>query len=415
MIPPPEPNDEKKRVAALHALGLLDTPPEERFDRITRLAQRTFSVPIVLISLIDEKRQWFKSRQGLEAAETPRELSFCAHAIADGGLMVVPDATKDARFADNPLVAGDPLIRFYAGQPIEGPDGSLLGTLCLIDRVPRELDLEQRRALRDLAGMVQEQIASSPPAAEPEDEHARIIAQLRASPEQKAATRRIKALGITIAVALLLVTGISMNLALRLVADSDRVEAIEAAENVPPPSGTEVAALARMKSTARFFRLAVGVRSVIALAFLAFAYAFFTRLLDARLTAQAAVELERARLRAVIDSLDDGVVIADARGRFLRFNPAAERILGAGMTDGGPESWSGAYGVYLSDGVTPCPSNRHPLTRACAGETVRDETLFIRNAQRPGGVRLLASAVPLRSAEGVVTGAVVVFRDEEAS
>lgn len=157
--PAPEPSDEEKRLASLRALNVLDTPAEERYDRLTRLAQRTFGVPIALISLVDEKRQWFKSRQGLDPQETPRDLAFCAHAILGEGTMVVPDATKDPRFAGNPLVTGNPDIRFYAGQPISAPDGSRVGTLCLIDRVPRNLDPEQRRALRDLASMVEEQLA----------------------------------------------------------------------------------------------------------------------------------------------------------------------------------------------------------------------------------------------------------------
>ena len=162
MIAPPQPPDEDKRLAALRALNILDTSPEERFDRITRLAQRTFGMPIALISLIDEKRQWFKSCQGLSVSETPRDVSFCGHAILEGAVMVVPDATKDPRFADNPLVTGEPNIRFYAGQPIESSDGSRLGTLCLIDTVPRVLDAEQRRALRDLAELVREQISLKP-------------------------------------------------------------------------------------------------------------------------------------------------------------------------------------------------------------------------------------------------------------
>lgn len=162
MIPPPQPPDEDKRLAALRSLNILDTPPEDRYDRITRLAQRTFGMPIALISLVDEKRQWFKSCQGLGTTETPRDVSFCGHAILEGVVMVVPDATKDPRFADNPLVTGEPKIRFYAGQPIESSDGSRLGTLCLIDTVPRELDAEQRRALRDLAELVREQISLKP-------------------------------------------------------------------------------------------------------------------------------------------------------------------------------------------------------------------------------------------------------------
>lgn len=156
---PPVPEDEVERLAALRSLGLLDSLPDERFDRITRMAQRIFDVPIALVSLVDEDRQWFKSRQGLEVSETPRSVAFCAHAIVEDDLLVVEDATADERFADNPLVRGDPDIRFYAGAPIAGPDGQVLGTLCVIDRHPRTLDARERRTLEDLAEMVEDEIA----------------------------------------------------------------------------------------------------------------------------------------------------------------------------------------------------------------------------------------------------------------
>lgn len=158
MAPPPDPLDEKTRLAALRALNILDTPPEERFDRITRLAQRTFGVPIVLITLIDDKRVWFKSRAGIEEKEMPRNGSFCEETLTCDGLMIVHDAAKDPRFSGHPLVAGGPKIRFYAGQPLKMPDGSVIGTLSLLDQTPRELDLELRRALRDLADMIMEQM-----------------------------------------------------------------------------------------------------------------------------------------------------------------------------------------------------------------------------------------------------------------
>ncbi len=149
------------RLGALRASGLLDTPAEERFDRITRMAQRLLNVPIALISLVDEDRQWFKSRQGLELTETPRAFSFCAHAIAADDVFHVADAGADARFADNPLVLGDPTIRFYAGCPISAPDGSKLGTLCVIDRQPRQLSESDVEALHDLAQMVESEIAQA--------------------------------------------------------------------------------------------------------------------------------------------------------------------------------------------------------------------------------------------------------------
>jgi len=157
----PKPADEPRRLAELHALGLLDSVPEERFDRVTRLAQRLFGVPIALVSLVDEDRQWFKSHQGLAVAETPREFAFCAHAILEDGVMQVPDATADPRFMDNPLVLGSPKIRFYAGAPIIGPDGAKLGTLCLIDRQPRVLSSADEASLRDLADMIEHEIATT--------------------------------------------------------------------------------------------------------------------------------------------------------------------------------------------------------------------------------------------------------------
>jgi diguanylate cyclase (GGDEF)-like protein len=156
---PPVPKDEEQRLTELRSLGLLDTAPEERFDRITRMAQRLFDVPIALVSLVDEDRQWFKSRQGLEATETPRSVSFCAHALEGDEVLFVEDALRDGRFADNPLVTDDPNIRFYAGAPIAGPDGSVLGTLCVIDRQPRQLTPDDRRTLEDLAEMVEDEIA----------------------------------------------------------------------------------------------------------------------------------------------------------------------------------------------------------------------------------------------------------------
>ncbi len=156
----PIPLNEVERIIDLRALEILDTPPEERFDRITRIAQRLFDVPIALVSLVDEDRQWFKSRLGLDAAETPRELSFCAHAILDDGILLVPDAHSDERFRDNPLVTGDPRIRFYAGAPIDSPSGNKMGTLCVIDRKPRELSAEDLATLRDLADMIEKEVAA---------------------------------------------------------------------------------------------------------------------------------------------------------------------------------------------------------------------------------------------------------------
>lgn len=154
MTPAPIPADDARRLRALRELLILDTPPEERFDRLVAFAAEEFDVPIALISLIDEQRQWFKARVGLEACETSREISFCGHAILQPGFFEVLDAARDPRFADNPLVVGAPFIRFYLGAPLTLPGGATVGTLCLIDNRPREFDAMSHAilgTLRDLA------------------------------------------------------------------------------------------------------------------------------------------------------------------------------------------------------------------------------------------------------------------------
>ena len=146
-------NDTKSRRG-----GLLDTEPDEAFDRLTRLAQSIVGTSICLISLVDRERQWFKSRQGLDAEQTPREISFCGHAILSDDILEVPDATQDARFLDNPLVTGDPNIRFYAGAPLHCDDGYRIGALCVIDDKPHQMTPAQRLALRDVADCIEDQI-----------------------------------------------------------------------------------------------------------------------------------------------------------------------------------------------------------------------------------------------------------------
>jgi diguanylate cyclase (GGDEF)-like protein/PAS domain S-box-containing protein len=158
VLAPAVPIDEEKRLATLRGLNVLDTPPEERFDRLTRLAQRIFDVPIAVITLVDSNRQWFKSCQGLDATETPRSISFCGHAILGNEVFVIPDAALDPRFADNPLVAGAPHIRFYAGQPLKANNGSRLGTLCILDIKPRQPSQADLDVLRDLAALVESEL-----------------------------------------------------------------------------------------------------------------------------------------------------------------------------------------------------------------------------------------------------------------
>lgn len=160
MKTPEIPKDEEARLETLRSLNILDTSSEERFDRLTRMAKRMFDVPIALVSLVDENRQWFKSCIGLNVKETPRDISFCGHAILGDRIFIIPDATKDERFADNPLVTNEPHIRFYAGCPLRFTDGSRLGTLCIIDKKPRNLSDDDLEALKDLASTAERELAA---------------------------------------------------------------------------------------------------------------------------------------------------------------------------------------------------------------------------------------------------------------
>lgn len=165
MIPAPIPANEATRLQALRDLLLLDTPPEARYDRIVAFAAREFDVPMALISLIDEDRQWFKASVGLQVCETSRDVSFCGHAIMTPSTMVVPDARLDVRFMGNPLVLGEPHIRFYAGAPLRLPGGEIIGTFCILDHRPRALDSAQLATLGMLRAMVVDMLCSAEVAA----------------------------------------------------------------------------------------------------------------------------------------------------------------------------------------------------------------------------------------------------------
>ena len=159
MIKPPIPDDEPQRLAALRDLEILDTNEERVFNGLASLAAYICKTPIALISLIDSDRQWFKARHNFSETETSRDVSFCAHAILQDGTFTVPDATKDERFKGNPLVAREGGIRFYAGSPLTTPEGYKIGTLCVLDREPKELSEGQLAALRELGYQVNSQVA----------------------------------------------------------------------------------------------------------------------------------------------------------------------------------------------------------------------------------------------------------------
>ena len=159
MVEPSTPDNEKERLADLRALKVLDTPPEERFDRVTRVTANVFSVPIAYIALIDSDRQWFKSKYGLQEDSTTRKVSFCGHAILGDTPMIVPDALEDERFFNNPMVIDAPKIRFYAGCPLKGPGGNNIGTLCIADHSPRSLSDLELETFTELAQIAEHELS----------------------------------------------------------------------------------------------------------------------------------------------------------------------------------------------------------------------------------------------------------------
>jgi len=152
------PTSEAARVAALNRYAILDSEPEQSFDDLVTLAAHICDAPMAMLSLVDDHRQWFKSKLGVQVRETPRETSICAHAIQQGNLFIVPDTLQDERFRQNPLVTGEPHIRFYAGAPLINEDGFALGTLCVVDREPRELEPDQKEAISALARLALRQM-----------------------------------------------------------------------------------------------------------------------------------------------------------------------------------------------------------------------------------------------------------------
>ncbi|MDE2143663.1 MAG: CHASE3 domain-containing protein, partial [Elusimicrobia bacterium] len=538
MIPAPLPSDESERLSTLRSLGLLDTPAEERFDRIVRLAQNLFDVPIALISLVDADRQWFKAKRGLEADQTPRDVSFCAHAILGTETMEVPDATQDERFWDNPLVTGAPDLRFYAGAPLSAPNGTKIGTLCLIDRKPRKLTESQQQILRDLAELAESEISATVPPPAQRDAEVRESERRGAAMDRKISAGFVAALAVMLLAAALSYRGVhrlldssgliahthevlqnlaGVRLDLRneqssarafvitgnasylksfaeagkekaahlaelrtLVADNPeqlrRLDEVERASAIRDAAaartvvlrrseGFQAAAarissgepqkkmaavdaailemsaaergllaerIARAQSEARLLILTASFARIVGalvvfLAFLSFrSYRAARRRIEIELTKgrdaalrdatarrQAQEETKRLseRLRTVLDQMDSGVILVDAGRNISIFNLGAERIHGAWRDEVERVMRSGSHPPMRVDAKTPLEPSEDPMTQALKGETVRDVRLYLRTPFRPNGYYISISAAPVRSPQGMVTGAVLVFRE----
>jgi PAS domain S-box-containing protein len=411
---PPIPADEARRLATLRSLGILDTPPEERFDRITRLAAALFDVPMAVVSLVDANRQWFKSCVGMDDTETDRRVSFCAHALESDAALVIEDATADVRFAGNPLVTGeDDTIRFYAGHPLRPEEGSAVGTLCVIDRSPRHFAERERQLLADLASLVEEELSTV--------DLARTTSALAASEERLSGILA----SVAEAVATFSIEGEVLSLnppgermfgrteadvvgtpITSLIAPDDHALVLELlADRAAADVGEQVNVSIRgVRADGRAFPMEVSVNELVRSAGTAF-------IAVARDVSE--VDALRRRTQLIIDAAGDAICGVDRDGLVVFANPAAARVLGvddAAALRG--VDMHGAFHHTRPDGSRypweSCPTYR--TIAEGAGRAVERE-LFWRIDGTPFDVEYTAE--PLVEG-GEVTGAVIVFSDISA-
>ncbi len=459
----PDARQEQLRLQALRALGILDTPPEDRFDRFTKLAAAAFSVPIALVSLVDENRQWFKACVGLAVRETPRDVAFCSHAIAANEVMVVPDALLDARFSTNPLVTGAPHIRFYAGQPIHTHDGHPIGTLCVIDTVPRPFGAASLEMLADLARMVEDEInkhvlVAARNAAEVALSEANAALEQRIAERTQALEEKNEALSREIRqrsslestlrksddrIRSIIANSFSAFIStdangaiLEWNASAQRIFGWSAADvagrslgDVIVPERMRAAHNAGMARYREHGRSTVmnralempavtrsGEEIVVEMTISAFEidgelfFGSFLHDISERLKIQRALEQKQKLLDAVLETVDVAVIACDADGVLTLFNRAAREFHGQSIGGGDAGGWAERYDLFHIDGETRLAAQDIPLVRALSGELVKDAAMII----APQGLRrrtVLASGRRLLGSSGERLGAVVAMKD----
>jgi len=411
----PSPQDEEDRLAALRALQILDTPAEERFDRLTRLASSVFDVPIALVSLVDADRQWFKSCVGMATTETDRSISFCAHAIRRDETFVVEDAGGDARFARNPLVTGEPHIRFYAGHPVRATDGQRVGTFCVLDVRPRSFSDREREILRELAAVAEAELR--------QHELNRAVRRQRDAEEQL----RIVAASVAEGIVAIDLEGrivFANETATRWFGDSGAEPLLgrAAASILVEPSPREIgdqlqrAALGGTVSHVEVVvRTATGAELPLAVSFASArvrdrtVYIASGRDLSEQLAAQREMERLDRRHRTILASTADGIVQIDPDGYAVYANPAAHRMLH--LRD------DVLVGQHLHRLVHHSRADGTPRAwEECPTKVSLDERRVIATQRdvywRPDGTTFPVSFTSAPIVEDdAVTGAVVVFTD----
>lgn len=415
MIEPDIAADDGARVAALRALRVLDSPPEERFDRLTQLATHVFGVPIALVSLVDSDRQWFKSCVGISVSQTARSISFCGHAINQPTTFVVEDATSDPRFADNPLVVGEPFVRFYAGHPLSTPDGFRVGTFCIIDQTPRRFDAHMRLILEEFAALAEAELR--------QHELNKVIQDQREVEERLRVVAESVGdviVGIDLGGIIVYANGVAR----ALFGDDPDSPLIgrPAAHVVSDRSPGEIAELIeRAESGNPSERLEVLVRSSTG-AEVPFDVTFAPAHLDGRrvyiasgrdLTEQREAQREINRInqqrQLILASSADGIVHVDSEGVIVYANPSAHRILHF------PEESLAGRHVHDATHHTDALGREQPWVTSAASMTLTDgQTLSgLRDVYRrsDGSAFTVSFTSAPVTEEGRVTGAVIVFAD----
>ena len=423
---PPKPLDEASRVRALLDYNVLDTAPEPSFDRITALVSRVLDVPIALISLIDDDRQWFKSCVGLGVSHTDRDLTFCAYAILEDTTLVIPDAMADPRFAANPLVTGEPFIRAYAGAPLVTPGGFRIGTLCAIDQKPRAFTEVQLATLRDLAAVVIDEL------------------ELGRQHRHKLVFEKITTLAPNLVYMMDLrsrrVTWKSRPMQELLGFELDDLTVEGLSENMPADEARRAAA-----NLERAFGLPDGeihettyrVHGAIGERWMLVRSTPFARDPHGKLTEMLCVatdvtplELAQQRvhdseaalagrvevLEAILETAGEGILVADESAQIIIANPLARDVTGRMPGDSllVERNKNLVRNFFEPDGETPFPVEKLPLVNALRGIASNNVEMMVKTPVFPDGVYLMSTGRPVRDREGVVRGGVVTLSDVTA-
>jgi PAS domain S-box-containing protein len=406
MIPPLPTGDEKQRLDALHLYDVLDTPPEPALDDLTALAAQICGAPIALISLVDEQRQWFKSRTGLDVPETSRDISFCGHAIHQHDLFTVTDAARDERFADNPLVTGEPRIRFYAGSPLVTPSGHAIGSLCVLDRVPRQLDPAQEQALRVLGRQVIAQLELRRHTQELGERERLLRAVFDSEPAcvqllgEDGALRLMNRAGLEIfeADSFELLAG---RILYPLIAAEQRAAFQGLIERVflGESASLELQVTGLRGATRWMAMRAAPLRNEHGEVIAALSVGHDV---TQRHLAEDALRASEERYRHFVEGLPIAAYTTDATGLITLYNAAAARLWG--RHPGPEERWCGSYQLYDAEGQS-VPHSACPMARAIQENRLVTGTEMI--AERPDGTRFnfMAYVTPFRDRSGRLTGA----------